>query len=144
MSYFFFKKTIAVDSKDNVCEKCGNIYKVHMDADTYDHGRSLECEKCTNVVVFSIHNIPDYQEMEKKYGVEKMMAIIEEQLPPCPDCGGRLIFSDLFGSGFPKKCPSCGHSNKGVPQKVANVSGSTLVKKEMTLLGYHQSEKTKP
>jgi len=87
------------------------------------------------VVVFSIHSVPDHQELEKKYSVPEMKKIIEKQLPACLDCSGKLAYSDLYASGFPRKCPHCGFASEKISQKIFSIGKSQLVEKEMTLLG---------
>ncbi len=143
MTFNFYREKITVEQKDNVCEKCGSIYEIYADATTYDHGPSLECTQCSRVVVFSMSNVPNGQELEKKFGIAETKKILEKQFPPCPSCSGKLVFSDLFISGFPRKCSHCGFVNEKMSQKIHNASEAKLIEKEMVLLGYDQSEKTK-
>jgi len=135
VKFYFYKDNITVDQKDSVCEKCGSIYPVFRDATTIDSGPALECEKCDEVVLFSINKVPNHQELEKKMGVKESLKFVEHQLPGCNKCSGKLIFGSLFTSGFPRKCAHCGFANEPMSQKIHTAGISQLVKKEMTVLG---------
>jgi hypothetical protein len=133
MSFRFSTKKIRVESVNGDCGRCGHAYPMFRNTTTSDGGPSLECKQCAEVVVFTVWAVPNVQELEKEHGPKAALKIVEDQLPPCRGCGGKLVFSDAFDAGFPKKCPKCG--NQQPPKKFSN---AVLVEKEMALLGHQK------
>ncbi len=114
--YKFFRAVCDRQKVSRVCADCGSNFEVVTTTAVEGRVACLECDRCLSLYWYDPEIDPTWlASLKQDAPTQEIEKRVEELVPSCQKCGGRLIHIDWYTNGAPSRCPTC--KKPQAPQK---------------------------